>query len=264
MNGFEHSDDYQRFAYSVRRSYRYRLSDESEQFLKVVGESSNVRKQVLPVRTTLFRAQRGGVEVAYFGDASSAALDAWEKDLIRVIPYPVERMLPRKTKAPEGRVNPKGIPCLYLATDDQTAGSEVRPFNGSHVTIALCETREELSLVDLSKQSTVPDVKWGKEVWSIIDRAFSMPVADTDDTADYVPTQIVAELFRRNGYDGIAYTSNVGRGKNVALFKLDQIEIMMVGISRVKAVSYEFEVPRENEWDRRTEPNFRRLTSRDS
>ncbi len=35
-------------------------------------------------------------------------------------PHPLERMKPRKDRAQEGRVNPKGIPCLYVATDAET------------------------------------------------------------------------------------------------------------------------------------------------
>src|ERR1039458_6332974 len=36
-------------------------------------------------------------------------------------------MKPKPEKAKEGRVNPKGIPCLHLATHEDTAMSEVRP-----------------------------------------------------------------------------------------------------------------------------------------
>ena len=54
-----------------------------------------------------------------------------------------------------------------------------------------------------------PEVK-EKAVWVEIDCAFSHPTTLSDDAADYVPTQILAELFRDTGYDGIVYRSHFG------------------------------------------------------
>jgi hypothetical protein len=57
-------------------------------------------------------------------------------------------------------------------------------------------------------------------VWHDIDLAFAEPVTRTDDTADYAPTQILAELFRETGVDGVGYRSALGKGHNLALFDL--------------------------------------------
>ena len=62
-------------------------------------------------------------------------------------------------------------------------------------------------------------------VWRDIDRAFSEPVTDSDDHADYATTQLIAELFRKNGFDGIAYRSALGQGHNVALFDLNAADV---------------------------------------
>jgi hypothetical protein len=40
-------------------------------------------------------------------------------------------------------------------------------------------------------------------VWKDIDRALAQPVTDDHDTADYVPTQVLAEAFREHGFDGV-------------------------------------------------------------
>ena len=42
-------------------------------------------------------------------------------------------MKPLGGRATDGRANPRGIPCLYLATTKETAMSEVRPWIGSYV-----------------------------------------------------------------------------------------------------------------------------------
>ena len=58
-----------------------------------------------------------------------------------------------------------------------------------------------------------------RDIWNHIDRAFSEPISRTDDQGDYVPTQVIAELFKRDKYDGIAYRSRLTEnGINVALF----------------------------------------------
>ena len=46
-----------------------------------------------------------------------------------------------------------------------------------------------------------------KIVWRWIDLAFSEPVDREDSTVDYVPTQIIAELFKTNGFGGVKYRS---------------------------------------------------------
>lgn len=56
-------------------------------------------------------------------------------------------------------------------------------------------------------------------VWADINEAFSRPVTRSETRGEYVPTQILAELFKTRGYDGVAYQSGYGEaGYNVALF----------------------------------------------
>jgi hypothetical protein len=42
--------------------------------------------------------------------------------------HPLERMKPLKDRAQEGRVNPKGIPCLYAANSPLRPEELARPF----------------------------------------------------------------------------------------------------------------------------------------
>jgi RES domain-containing protein len=139
-------------------------------------------------------------------------------------------MKPLPDRASEGRVNPKGIPCLYCSTDKKTAMTETRPWIGSYVTVAQFEVLKDLRLVDCTADlpaTRLMDLsyesnrdKWEEYVWGCINRAFSEPVARNDDVADYAPTQVLAEGFRSVDYDGIQYGSILGEGKSVALFDL--------------------------------------------
>jgi hypothetical protein len=78
-------------------------------------------------------------------------------------------------------------------------------------------------------------------VWAAIDGAFSQPVTSTDDYADYAPTQILAELFRSEGYDGLAYKSAFGEtGYNLALFDIDSAIQINGFLHTVEKVAFKF------------------------
>jgi hypothetical protein len=62
--------------------------------------------------------------------------------------YLPARMKPVSEKAMDGRVSPKGIPCLYLASDEKTAALEVRPLIGSYVSLAKFEVLRNIRVVD--------------------------------------------------------------------------------------------------------------------
>ncbi len=64
-------------------------------------------------------------------------------------------MRPLKDSATEGRANPKGIPCLYVASERETAMSEIRPWIGSTVSVAKFSNKNELRLIDFSKHPNV-------------------------------------------------------------------------------------------------------------
>ncbi len=158
-------------------------------------------------------------------------------------------MKPLNNRAPEGRANPKGIPYLYLATTEAAAVSEQRPWVGSYVSLGLFATTRELKLVDFTKSYKSQPLflkepsKRQKElaVWSHIDRAFAEPTMRSDDAADYAETQIIAEMFKNAGFDGVAYKSNFGKDAyNVALFDLAAADLEMCRLVRVTGITFRF------------------------
>ena len=59
-------------------------------------------------------------------------------------------------------------------------------------------------------------------VWGHIARGFREPVTRDDDIADYATTQVIAEGFRAERFDGLVCRSSFGTDRfNVALFDLD-------------------------------------------
>ena len=68
-------------------------------------------------------------------------------------------MKPDPDKVSDGRANPRGIACLYVCTDYQTAILEIRPLIGSYVTIANMEINRNLEIVDCTSA-----YRWSEEV----------------------------------------------------------------------------------------------------
>jgi len=79
-------------------------------------------------------------------------------------------------------------------------------------------------------------------VWADIDNAFARPVGPGDPHVGYVPTQIIAELFRDKDFDGIAYKSSLSEnGYNVALFDITAAELKVCHLFGIKGVKYQSE-----------------------
>lgn len=241
---------YEIFAKRVRHSSRYVWSDEVQAFLDTVVATITQRDGVLQAGRIFYRAQRGVEwEDRQDDDGNWIGEDVYG--------FGGSRMKPLINRAKEGRANPAGIPVLYIGSNLDTAVSEVRPWVGAEVSVARCKILRPLRTLDLSlghgKSSFKlkflnPDLEPSAEdkksaVWTGIDNAFSKPVTLSDDAADYVPTQILAELFRSNGYDAIAYKSQFGDddGFNIAVFDPDAVEIATCAPYRVKSIKVDAE-----------------------
>jgi hypothetical protein len=240
MSKFNSWKDYANFARTIMRERRYVHSPEVERFLAAVRDTCKPRLRTCPSNYVFWRAQLGhGWEYQQDADDSFPG------------PHDIARMKPLADKAREGRANPKGIPCLYVATTIETAVSEVRPWIGSYVSVGAFRTVRELKLVDCSVLHASPvfyfeepsEDEIDKAVWGSIDRAFSVPVEPTDDIAGYVPTQLLAEVFKSEGYDGVAYKSAFDgeKGYNVALFSIDDARLVKCSLCAIKNIRFEFE-----------------------
>jgi RES domain-containing protein len=233
--------DYWVFSHEVIQQQRFLRTERGEAFLAAVAESSDRRVNHMPPGTELWRAQRG---CNYTAEEDSGAE--------RPVPFSAERMKPIADKAQEGRVNPKGIPCLYLANKPDTAISETRAGIGERVSLANFKTESPLRLVDCIHGNRQPIYleepdSASKEgaVWTYMNRAFSMPVGRAEDRADYAPTQVLAELFRSLNFDGIIYRSAFGKdGYNVALFDMSVANPVSRWVYRVDDVEYKVSVDR--------------------
>lgn len=238
MCEFRSWESYSEFVSAVTRRTRYFLDDEVKEFLEGVLVTCEHRRDTATLGSAYWRAQ--------LGHAWGKAAQPYEHIDARV-PFPPERMIPLPNVVCEGRVNPKGISCLYLASDMKTSISEVRPWVGKYVSTARFQTTKPLTLINCSKTYDDDRVIYFGEpeslekeqaVWRDIDRAFSQPVNPDNSATDYVPTQILAEFFRKNGFDGIIYKSCLGPGSNIALFDVTSARLVDRSLYSIDGVNF--------------------------
>ncbi len=233
-----------RFMHSVKHASRYVRTSETQAFLDALVETSAKRHRFLKLGHVLWRAQLGSAvrrrEVAGILVENPA-------------PFAKARMKPPVDSAHEGRVNPKGIPVLYAATDKKTAMTEVRPWVGSHISLGRFELTRDVTLIDFSGEDdsalrfypVEPDaLQREKVIWAQVGQSFAMPISNEPSTAEYVPTQVIAEIFRARNLDGIVYKSSLGPGRNVALFDLAAAKLTARFLHEVEAVSLTFSRPK--------------------
>ena len=230
-------DDFYMFSDGSKYNYRYFFADKHLKFFKHLEDTCAKRILKLSEGKILYRSQIGGTPLE--------SDDEFNKKLV---PHPFERMKPLKNSAREGRVNPKGIPCLYLSDRENTAITELRPWKNTFITSAKFEIVENIELIDFSrdkyKMKDDGEMSLYPEdfdiIWAYMNNTFSEPVSDSDTSADYVPTQIIAEKIKNLGYDGIVYKSSVGLGRNFALFNLGNAKCVETKLKQVKAIRYQF------------------------
>ncbi|MBU0694683.1 MAG: RES family NAD+ phosphorylase [Candidatus Omnitrophica bacterium] len=240
MSIFKSWRSYHYFEKAVKRKNRYIHDSNVKDFLQAVLETSKSRIEEIKEGSILWRSQLG---------------HDWEpysegKEHIDDFPcaFRPERMKPIQNSSSEGRANPKGIPYLYISTEMNTAMAEVRPWIGSYISMAQFKLLKSARLMnctsdDKGNRIYLKEPEPGKRevaVWKDIDKAFAMPVTSGETIADYASTQILAELFKNNGFDGIAYRSSLGKGHNIMLFDLNAADPINCALYEAKKVSFDF------------------------
>ncbi len=126
-----------------------------------------------------------------------------------------QMMAPKPHQAAAGRLNPEGIPYLYVASDIETAISEVRPWQDARVSVATMHLNSGRTCVDLRDISDIDDTT--PLYWAAY--MFGRPV-HREDTVRYAATQLISEHLKARGLDGIIYQSvTSSSGHNVAFFE---------------------------------------------
>jgi RES domain-containing protein len=249
MNTFESKNAFWDFARTVQSERRFIFDGKNGDFIAAVRAASRSRARLLKSGTSLFRAQTG----SEFSIEEEKGVE-WEHPLSKTRMNPDPKFISRG-----GRANPPGFAYLYLATNENTALAEMRPWVGETLTLAVFKMKKRIKLVicragkenfgDRIFEENPSKKMLDSFVWNDISRAFSRPVNSGDQDSAYLPTQILAEAFKAEGFDGLAYQSGLERGTNVVLFNPLNAKLTYRFAYTLKRVRYEFEaVPNYAIW----------------
>lgn len=215
------------FIKSVSENERHFLSEQNLCFLDALYESSKSRMKVIPKNSIYYRARVNS-------------------DNSKLIIAP-ENMLPVAGLKSEGRVNPYNVNALYMANKIEIAVAEVRPSRYEPATVATLKTKQDLSVVDFTKDR--PGFYWylfGRNpknreeaenfTWIEINGHFSKPLSPNETRLSYISTQIISEFLKHKGYDGVMYQSQFeisgspqqeeNLNENVALFDCGVVDVI--------------------------------------
>jgi len=165
-------------------------------------------------------------------------------------PYKLNEMgAPAKDLAIYGRINPQGIPYLYLSENEETSISEIRPNILDKVNLAIFELEKDIKVIDLRNLNIGSPFRWGDNLKEIyLNQAFlndfsatvSKPINFKTSYLEYLPTQFVSEYIKNRGFDGIIYPSSVCTGYNIALFNEEKCKCISVKKVDISTINYKF------------------------
>jgi len=170
-------------------------------------------------------------------------------------PYPLDQMgKPPAALTGNGRANPVGIPCLYVASDTNTAIAEIRPHKGEMVCVAEFEVDGKIQLADLRyprktispfllSEEQIKLLRRYMEYLSRLSEELTMPVLPKTAHLEYLPSQYLCEFIKHCGFDGVIYRSAMGAGVNYAIFndaKVKGIDVQQYYIDDISVAYSEY------------------------
>lgn len=162
-------------------------------------------------------------------------------------------------KATAGRANRAGVSYLYCATDSYTAIAEVRPHPTDVVSIGKFRVAKALKVFDFSYPNFLEFIESDESLLSMIPYAKMAGIFNTATPPSlegrYSVSQLISDCIRKEGYDGIQFSSTVGKGKNLVVFNPSCMEFIdgsskVIEIDKVQYIYEEKQVVGMNDqWE---------------
>lgn len=133
----------------------------------------------------------------------------------------------------DGRCNYAYSPCLYASQDIDTAICELKPLIREKISVAEIEVLQDLKLIDLRFNKH-------KDFIDLIALLFiESPTINQKDVCIY--TQIITAFVKKQGYDGIVYTScqNI-LGTNYAIFNYEKCKPISSEVYNIEQINIKY------------------------
>jgi hypothetical protein len=191
--------------------------DVESEFEKDLAKLHSGIRATLPASTVMYRARIGIAKrfMQNFG--------GWTSDLVFQPYLGTEIGSPPPEKATPGRLNRDGVSFLYLSTNEETSVSEVRPHPGHRVSVGAFRCLQDIQIADFGNidvtSFSASDAQLAIfHLGHTISREISLPITP-EERHKYSVTQLLADILRRQGYDGIRFPSSVAAGTNACIFR---------------------------------------------
>ncbi len=161
----------------------------------------------------------------------------------------VEEMgAPPSGKTNNGRINPKGIMCLYLSNSLDTTINEVRAGLYDYISVGTFELSRDIRVVDFSRLNSISPFSEdlditvhaiNKQHLEKLNDEIKKPLRRFDSELTYLTTQYFSEFAKSLGYDGIKYMSSMdNNGFNIALFDESVCTCKESNLYEIKDIQY--------------------------
>jgi hypothetical protein len=147
---------------------------------------------------------------------------------------------------PASRANGEGQRSIYLSETETTAVAEVRRPAGSFVSIGEFVVRRGLTIVDLCQSFNPPNpfvtvnLAWLLDLTHLLREIAETMSKPAQTPLDYSATQLLANIARAVGYDGIRYPSAINSLEpNIVLFESDVVQKKNSWVNILKAEGFE-------------------------
>jgi hypothetical protein len=155
-----------------------------------------------------------------------------------------------------GRANPINISYFYLASHEDTALHEIRPFDQDIVAVAKFTTNKDFRVIDLRDISPFlfikDDVNYAEHIpfLKMLSEELSKPIHQNDKEIEYLPTQYLCGFIKYEGWDGVLYKSSVAKqGYNLVMFNDNEFSfdsMRKYKITNFKFSKKNFDIPISN------------------
>lgn len=201
-------------ANSLKSNY-FELESEATELINSVKEEI---RAVLPIGSIFSRARVGVKErlIPEYIDPPSHRVN------YHYLPFSQQEInCPPIQSATEGRLNRARVSILYLASDQKTAISELRPHPGHLVSTSDFKLLRPIKIADFATHDirdflSDERLEIYRRILSI-SGVLNLPI-QPEHHALYLCTQLLSDSIRKAGFDGISFRSSLGEGTNLACF----------------------------------------------
>ena len=212
---------------------KYNYYEIEEKYRSEIHSIADILPTASILKNSFYRAREGYNKEDIVVDDFYTSID---------IPYiGAEIMSPPPYLASAGRFNRMGCAFLYIANERSTAVAELKPRVGT-----ICSTMEvicndERLYLDFRKNSipSIEDNMGNCRNINIISSIVSLFLTPVKCEQEYVVTQFLSDIFRKEGYGGIIYDSVQTEGYNILAFYPSKYEFVknsekMIKVNRVQ------------------------------